>query len=241
MYKFKVSPDDILILNHVRMEPGKRIRDGLLLRPIGKEWEAHLWKDLFDAWTFGRLKIEKAPNAGLPATLIEDMRRDISSFSEEQQKEARRRFKYVEALDRAIKDRRAQRRAESQSPAEQRPQRVSLRPESLGSFAIRQFALLGPEGGDKAPDGTSLRSWYRRYVRSGRMLAALIPQWHRRGWFNTPTSNRLCEVASAVMAEYLQVHWLTQEQPSALSIFALVKNEIERRGGKSQINRPGIG
>lgn len=232
MYKFKVSPDDILILNHVRMEPGKRIRDDLLLRPIGKEWEAHLWKDLFDAWIFGRLKIEKAPNAGLPATLIEDMRRDISSFSEEQQKEAHRRFKYVEALDRAIKDRRAQRRAESQSPAEERPQRVSLRPESLGSFALRQFALLGPEGGDKAPDGTSLRSWYRRYVRSGRMLAALVPQWHRRGWFNTPTSNRLCEVASAVMAEYLQVHWLTQEQPSALSIFALVKNEIERRGGK---------
>ncbi|MBY0257513.1 transposase family protein [Methylobacterium sp.] len=202
-----------------------------MLRPVGREWEPYLWKDLFDAWATSRLKLEKAPNAGLPATLIEDMRRDISSFSEEQQREARRRLGYVQALDLAIQERRTERRAKSDVSATEKPKRVNLKPETLDAFAKRYFERSGAEAGEKAPNGSSLRSWYRRYVRSGKMLSALIPQWHRRGWFNTTSRVRLCEIASAVMTEYLHVHWLTQEQPSALSIFRLATAEIKKRGG----------
>ena len=123
MGPFKLTNRDIVVIDDLRWLPMTALEDGIALRPIdGGPAKAHSWHELVMLWVDRRMRIEPEPCKGLPATLIEDMRRDISGFTEQQQSEAIRRAKYIRLLEFAIELRRwPPRHVKSPCPEAQEP------------------------------------------------------------------------------------------------------------------------
>ncbi|HJE22857.1 MAG TPA: DDE-type integrase/transposase/recombinase [Methylorubrum populi] len=240
MGPFKLTNRDIVVIDDLRWLPTTALEDGIALRPIdGGPAKAHSWHELVMLWVDRRMRIEPEPCKGLPATLIEDMRRDISGFTEQQQSEAIRRAKYIRLLEFAI-ELRDGRRVTSNRPDRKRKNRhIVLKAKELDWWCKRWARQIEPGGVSQAPCGGSLIQWYRRYKLSGGLRSALVPQSHRQG-NRVP---RLSPIAVKVMNEFARNQYLQREQPKASKIFPHVRDEIRvvaRKAGVPEDDIAGI-
>ncbi len=177
MNPFRLTEKDVVIIDGVRFAPATLLVNGIALRPEGGgASKPHQWDELTKLWLEERLRIEPEPGKGLPRKLVEDMRRDISSFGAEQQKIALRRLRYVRALEFGLSLRNMRRAVQYRPARAKKPSRIVLKAQSLDLVCERVAKVIEPNGVADAPSGAALLQWYRRYQRSGRCFSALVPQ-----------------------------------------------------------------
>lgn len=223
MGPFKLDDEDVVVIDGLRWIPGTVLEDGVALRPFeGGPAKAHRWHDLVMLWADQRMRIQPKPCKGLSQNLIDDIRLDISIFSEDQQKEASRRRKYIRLLEFAI-ELRDRRRFVLFRPVRRRKQpRIVLKAKDLDPWCKRWAKHIEANGVSDAPCGGSLLEWYRRFTLSGRCLSALIPQSHRQG----NRERRLWPPAIEIMEKFARRQWLQPERPHASKIFGHVRDRI---------------
>ncbi|WP_210313140.1 DDE-type integrase/transposase/recombinase [Methylorubrum rhodesianum] len=225
MNPFRLTEKDVVIIDGVRFAPAALLVNGIALRPEGGgASKPHQWDELTKLWLEERLRIEPEFGKGLPRKLVEDMRRDISSFGEDQQKIALRRRRYVRALEFGLSLRNMRRTAQYRPAHTKKPSRIVLKAQSLDLVCERVAKVIEPNGVADAPSGAALLQWYRRYQRSGRCLSALVPQRHHQG----NRKPRLWTPAYEIMNRFAVAQYLQPERPRATDIFCMVRDEIRR-------------
>ncbi len=172
---------------------------------------------LLQAYRTGVLVLPPQRFAGLEKGVAERLRFLVNELPEAQQAAAMHRHKYVVVVDGLVSRGRF-----SQT-------------DTNFERAARAVAFLAKE---RAPSGTTLRSWYRRWVRSGRNITALAPMNHRKG-------RKPVERAPAVMKivlEQARLHHLKPEGCSMEGLHVIVEGEIrehnERHGTSHEVPSP---
>lgn len=225
MNPFRLTQDDVVIIDGVRFSPTTLLENGIALKPEGGgASKPYRWDELTKLWLDQRLRIEPQAGKGLPAKLIEDMRRDISSFTEEQQAIARRRHRYVRALEFGLSLRNMSRLKQYRPSRTKKRSRIVLQTKPLDLLCRRVAKVIEPNGVDDAPSGAALLNWYRRYQLSGSCLSALVPQRQHQG----NRKPRLWAPAYEIMNRFAVAQYLQPERPRATDIFCMVRDEIRR-------------
>lgn len=232
MHPFNLTLRDVVVIDGLRWLPATLMEDGIALVPeSGGVARNHRWSDLGMMWVDQRMRIEPEPCKGLPRTLVEDMRRDLTSFTEAEQKEAHRRRRYIRGLELGLYLRDLRRTSLFRPVRKTKPSRIVLQAKPLDLLCERIAKVVEPNGVAGAPCGASLLEWYKRFRLSGRCLSALVPQSHRQG-NRVP---RLSPIAVEIMNKYARDQFLQLERFRPVDIFASVRDEIRtaaRKAGK---------
>ena len=232
MTAFRFYPGDVVVIDDERFDPLLPIEGGIALRPqAGGKARPHAWTEVTRLWSECRLRIERAQGAGLSKKLVEDMRKDISVFTPEQQAAARYRMKFVRALEFVLSLRHVKRTSQFRPAQTKPPCRIVLREDSLDRLCERVAKVVGRNGRKRRPSGAALLDWYERYRKSGRCYCALVPQSHRQGNWGT----RHHPIAASTMKEYAEFYFLQPERPPVSETFKVVRDEIRERLRKAGV------
>ncbi|RQH12665.1 DDE-type integrase/transposase/recombinase [Bradyrhizobium sp. RP6] len=217
----RLNKGDAIVIDGVWYEEKLRTKRSLTLSPIGGEVARTFTAEELAELYFdpaGRMRIERAAPVALEEELVEVVSRPFESFTDDQQTEMLKRLDYVKACDRFF------------------PRGChSKRPE--GGYAKiarvvarhRRLVLASNEGcrsrnlGLEEISGSTLRDWYGRWTRSGRMLGALAPLTHKKG----NSEPRMDPAVRGIIAKYVRQKWLTLERPSLTVVHQLICREIE--------------
>lgn len=234
MVAFHFNPGDVVIIDEERFDPVMPIENGIALRPQkGGNPRPYSWTEVTTSWLERRLRIERALGSGLPAKLAEDMRKDISVFTPEQQETTRYRMKFVRSLEFVLSLRQVRRKSQFRPAGTKPPCRISLRPESLDRLCERVARIVGNNGRKRPPSGAALLDWYDRYRKSGRCYCSLVPQDHHKGNWGT----RHHPIAAETMQEYATFYYLQAERPPVSETFKVVRDEIRNRLRRAGVDK----
>lgn len=182
-------------------------------------------KDLLDLVTDTRngVRIHRNIHAGLSEGVVANLDRRLDEFDVESRNEALRRHEYVCFCDRYLHPSKKRRRG-----------RFAANPkgyERIGVIVsrLRRHRRCAEEGltirnaGCETVGGSTLRDWHRRWLRSGRSIAALVPLTDRKG----NTTPRLCEEVKDAIRKEVRDFYLTSRAPTLKMVHHKLAAEIE--------------
>ena len=197
--------------------------------------------DLLGLYLAGEVVVDRLELNRCDPTLRHDDRSQ-NTQSEAIREEVRRRLRYVEACDRifAIVKMRPCRQ-----PEVQRHRRLKYRKSSAPDCGYDRIARivewtrtadtarmqgrgrLSQTGRDRACSAMvsprTLQAWHKRWEQSGRSLAALVPQHHRKG----RPGNRLSTAVVAIIKREIKKRWLTRTRPPLTLVHEIVCHEVD--------------
>ncbi|GLR84057.1 Mu transposase C-terminal domain-containing protein [Bradyrhizobium iriomotense] len=217
----RLNKGDAVVIDGVWYEEKLRTTGSLTLAPIGGEvartFTAEELADLyFDP--AGRMKIVRASSAALEDELAETVSRPFESFTPDQQTEMLKRLDYVKACDRFFPSRRYSKRPDggyakiARMVARYR-RLVWAKAEACHPHSLRLEKV----------SGSTLRDWYGRWIRSGRMLGALAPLTHLKG----NRTSQLDPAVEVIIGQYVREKWLTLERPPLTVVHQMICRQIE--------------
>lgn len=220
----RLNTGDSVVIDGVWYEEKHRTTGALTLSAIGTGIQRTFTGDELRDLYFdpaGRMKIVRKHMAALKKELREVVSRPFESFSVEQQTEMIKRLDYVNACDRFFA-----RKLYSKRPDEGYASiaKIVARHRRFVRARLENCATSGVPL--EAVSGSTLRDWYGRWCKSGRMLGALAPRWHRRG--NTKTV-RMDPAIRMIIADTVREKWLTLEAPPLTVVYDYICQKVVRR------------
>ncbi|NYG44813.1 putative transposase [Bradyrhizobium sp. IAR9] len=220
----RLNTGDAVVIDGVWYKEDSRTTGALTLSAIGSGIQRTFTGDELRDLYFdpaGRMKIVRKHMAALKEELREVVSRPFESFSVEQQAEMIKRLDYVNACDRFFG-----RKLYSKRPDEGYASiaKIVARHRRFVRARLENCATSGVPL--EAVSGSTLRDWYGRWCKSGRMLGALAPRWHRRG--NTKTV-RMDPAIRMIIADAVREKWLTLEAPPLTVVYDYICQKVVKR------------
>lgn len=216
----RLSEGDAIIIDGVWYRESARSAGSLTLAPIGGTVSrTFTGTELMDLYfdPAGRMRIVRGEIALLAPSLVEAVSRPFESFSPDQQTQMLMRMDYVKACDRFFARKLYNKRPED---GYAKISRITAR--------YRRMVMAAHQGkrtsaiGLESVGGSTLRDWYGRWRKSGRLLGALAPLTHKRGNHEP----RLDPAVRHVIAACIREKWLTLEAPPLTVVYDLVCRRI---------------
>lgn len=222
----RLNTGDAVVIDDVWYKEELRTTGALTLSAIGTGIQRTFTGDELRDLYFdpaGRMKIVRNHMAALKEELREVVSRPFESFSVEQQAEMIKRLDYVNACDRFFA-----RKLYSKRPGEKEGYTSIAKIVARHRRFVRARLENCPTSGVplEAVSGSTLRDWYGRWCKSGRMLGALAPRWHRRG--NTKTV-RMDPAIRMIIADAVREKWLTLEAPPLTVVYDYICQKVVKR------------
>ena len=218
----RLNKGDAIVLDGVWYRESLRTTSTLTLAPftgeVARTFTGDELRDLyFDP--AGRMKIVRNHMASLGPELTEVVSRPFESFKPDQQAEMLKRLDYVNACDRFFA-----RGLYNKRPEEgyKKIARIVARYRRLVRAKLEKCPPSGVAL--EATSGSTLRDWYGRWRKSARMLGALAPRSHKRGY----RTERLDPAVRAVIADTVREKWLTLESPPLTVVYDFICRNIEK-------------
>lgn len=218
----QLNKGDAIVIDNVWYHELARTKSELTLTTAGRDSTRVLTADQFLDLYFDpacRIKIVRASAATLDRELVEAASRPYESFTTDQQTAMIVRLDYVKACDRFFARGLYNKRPED---GYHRIAKIVTRYRRLALAKTSSHHAPGSQIDEVS--GSTLRDWYGRWRRSGRMFGALAPQHHKKG----RRRSQLDSIVTAIIAHYVREKWLTLERPPLTVVHDLICREIQK-------------
>jgi len=203
----RLNKDDLIILDGETYEEIDRTRTTLTIRTLDRSRARTLTSEEMRDLYFSsgkRLTIQRNVPARLDQRLKDAIARPFEGFSGEQQQEMLRRLDYVRACDRFF----------ARKLYKKRPENGYV---SIACVVARWRRYIRAHNDNlktcqvplELVSGYTLRDWYMRWIKSGRMFGALAPLTDKQG----NRKQRLDPAVTAIIQRVVRQNWLTLERP----------------------------
>ncbi|MCC2103293.1 MAG: DDE-type integrase/transposase/recombinase [Hyphomicrobiales bacterium] len=205
----RLRDTDLLVLDGEHLQIVHRARDALMLSPMGQPGRTRTYSNqqVLDLYFEHRLLIQRAELLAPNPELVDVLSRSYDTFSKRAQTEMLKRLEYVEACDRLFP------RLRGRKGYGQRPEQGYAK---IAVHVARQRQRRGLK--ELAPPGATLRSWRYRWIKGGREMAALIPNYHRRGQGQEGLRSEVREIIET----WVRARWLTRERLPVAFVHSLI-------------------
>jgi len=213
----RLDPGQFPILDHFYMVIKEHRDDGLLMYPVGSTEAPRLYENatLLDMAKNGRLRFGQFEWATSKSDKGLDA--EIETIDPRWRAEAHRRLDYVKACDDIFG-----------APASQREHK--MRPDDFAKIAIEVWLNRinhtphASPSHNKRPGGSTLRSWYQRWIKGERQILALVPYHSKKG---DPTRTTTDPRVETVIRTVVKKHWLRLHRPSVTHIYTIICAELK--------------
>ena len=216
---FRVGKGDVFLIDDLRYKPTLLDRLGIELqaeksgRPLRY---SHV--ELTNLFFQRRLRVERAQCEALPENLSRNLLRPLEAFPAKDQVEALRRHDYMMVCETAFGNRTAPRTPKGYA-------RIAWTAAGLRRRAAAKETGRWPAAPREIVGGSTLREWHRRWIKAGRLPAALVPLHGDKG----DRTKKVDAEAFKIVANMVEDLWLTEERMPLRKVHEVIEARIEQR------------